>query len=87
MRNFELLQQVKMPTEQEEICKFFCGDPTMQGITTISADSVLASDTAGSETIVSKIPPKKDITRLEVRQLMHIYIYIYIYISCYSHNC
>ncbi|XP_065912521.1 nucleolar complex protein 4 homolog [Dysidea avara] len=52
MRNFELLQQVKMPTEQEEICKFFCGDPTMQG----------------SETIVSKIPPKKDITRLEVHQ-------------------
>jgi len=31
MRNFELLRQVKMPMEQEDICKFLCGNPTMQG--------------------------------------------------------
>ena len=80
MRNFELLRQVKMPSEQEEICKFFCGDPTMQGIATVNTSTMLlASRTVDSETAVSKIPPKKDITRLEVHHLMQWIFYL--------HNC
>jgi len=67
MRNFELLRQVKMPMEQEDICKFLCGNPIMQGTTTQSIDSVLTIyPVAVSETMVPKIPPKKDITKLEV---------------------
>lgn len=55
LRNFELLRQVKMPTVQEDICKFYCGDPVLNAVDQ-------------NEIKVSKFSAKQDITKPEVHR-------------------
>lgn len=67
LRNFELLRQVNMPTAEEDICKFYCGEPIQSmSIKLYNRDFVSFILLADVESKTSKFSSKQDVTKLEV---------------------
>ena len=81
LRNFELLRQVKMPAMQDNICKFYCGDPVLsiaknyskQTIILNCVDAVVSQN--GGKAL--KFSAKQDITKIEVCLCVyHTYVHM-----------